>query len=155
MSGSDGHAGGMSTTMSTMRRFFAAEADYLTHGGSFAAMAECLAPDFVLYQAAHLPYGGEWHGADGFQRFMAAMREAWSSLEFFGQRFVVDGDTVVAHVEGRLRSRATGKALDTSLLMLLTFRDGLVTECRPYYLDTVAVLDALGLNSVVTDMSPA
>jgi hypothetical protein len=67
--------------MSALRRFFAAEAAYITEGADFAGMAACLALDVVMYQASHLPYGGEWHGPQGIQRFMTAMSETWLSLD--------------------------------------------------------------------------
>ncbi|MFD0362342.1 nuclear transport factor 2 family protein [Nocardia sp. GCM10030253] len=133
----------MTTTMSALRRFFAAEAAYITEGGDFTAMAACLAPSVVMYQASHLPYGGEWHGQDGIRRFMDAMSETWLSLEFLEQRFVVDGDAVVIYNVGRMRARATGRVLDTSVMQLITFRDGLICEIRPFYLDTAAVMAAV------------
>ncbi|MFQ6328453.1 nuclear transport factor 2 family protein [Nocardia sp. CWNU-33] len=133
----------MTTTMSALQRFFAAEAAYITTGGDFTGMAACLAPDVVMYQAANLPYGGAWHGRDGIERFMAAMSETWSSLEFLEQRFVVDGDAVVIYNVGRLRARTTGRVLDTSVMQLITFRDGLISEIRPFYLDTAAVMAAV------------
>jgi ketosteroid isomerase-like protein len=43
------------------------------------------------------------------------------------------------------RARATGRELETSVLQWITVRDGLVREFRPFYLDTAAVLDALGV----------
>jgi ketosteroid isomerase-like protein len=126
--------------MSALQRFFAAEAAYVSAGGDFAEMAACLATDVVMYQAANLPYGGEWHGPDGIRRFMDAMKETWLSLEFLEQRFVADGDAVVIYNVGKLRARATGRVLNTSVMQLMTFRDGLISEIRPFYLDTAAVM---------------
>ena len=96
-----------------------------------------------MYQAPGLPYGGTWRGPRGIEEFMAAMSEAWRSLEFFEQRFVVDGDAVVVLNRGRLQARATGRVLDTSVMQLITVKDGLIAEMHPFYWDTVAVADAL------------
>ncbi|MEV4498657.1 nuclear transport factor 2 family protein [Micromonospora arborensis] len=130
-----------------MRTFYAEEAAYIAAGGfgkaSFAGLAACLAPDVVMYQAEALPYGGQWRGSEGIERFMAAMSKVWQSLEFFEQRFVVDRDTVVVYNRGRLRARATGRVLDTSVMQLITVRDGLIAEIRPFYLDTAAVIETL------------
>ncbi|MFE9327116.1 nuclear transport factor 2 family protein [Nocardia sp. NPDC052278] len=133
----------MTTTRAALQNFFAAEAAYITDGAHFDAMAACLAPDVVMYQAEHLPYGGEWHGPDGIEHFMAAMSRTWASLEFLEQRFVVDGDAVVIYNRGRMLARATGRMLETSVMQLMAFRDGLITEIRPFYLDTAAVLETL------------
>lgn len=134
----------MTTTAVALQKFFAAEAAYLTEGGSFDGMATFLAPDVVMYQAENLPYGGEWHGPQGMAEFMAAMGSAWQALEFIEQRFVTEGDTTTVYSRGRLQARATGRVLDTAVMQLIIVRDGLVTEIRPFYLDTAAVLEALG-----------
>jgi ketosteroid isomerase-like protein len=138
----------MIDTWDALERFYAAEADYLAAGGpgkaDFSGMAAHLAPDVVMYQAESLPYGGTWRGHDGMERFMAAMSEAWTGLTFLERRYAVDGETVAVHNRGVLTSRATGRELETSVLQWITVRDGLVHEFRPFYLDTAAVLDALG-----------
>jgi ketosteroid isomerase-like protein len=133
--------------LEVLDRFYAEEAAYVTAGGpgraGFAGMAACLADDVVMYQAESLPYGGEWRGRQGMERFMAAFSRAWQSLEFIEQRFVSERDTVVVYNRGRLRARASGRVLDTSIMQLISVRDGLVAEFRPFYLDTAAVLEAL------------
>ncbi|MQY03450.1 nuclear transport factor 2 family protein [Actinomadura macrotermitis] len=138
----------MIDSLSALKDFFAAEAAYVTAGGpgkaDFAGMAAHLSPDVVMYQAESLPYGGAWTGPDGIERFMAAMSEAWTSLEFLEQRFAADGPVAVVRNRGVLRARATGRALETSVMQWFTFEDGLISEIRPFYLDTAAVLDVLG-----------
>jgi ketosteroid isomerase-like protein len=130
--------------LTTLKTFYADEAAYLTAGAAFDRMAACLAPDVVMYQAVGLPYGGQWRGHDGMRRFMTAMSEAWDSLEFVEQRFVADADNVAVYNRGRLRARATGRLLDTSVMQWITVRGGLISEFRPFYLDTMAVREALG-----------
>ncbi len=138
----------MDDSLSALKAFYAAEAAYLTAGGpgvaDFAGMAAHLDPEVLMYQAESLPYGGEWAGHDGIERFMAAMSEAWSSLEFLEQRSVVDGSVVVVDSRVAFRARATGRELETSVIQWITFGNGLITEFRPFYLDTAAVLAALG-----------
>ncbi|MFC9996821.1 nuclear transport factor 2 family protein [Nocardia sp. NPDC127526] len=129
--------------LDVLRGFYAAEAAYLTEGADFAGMARYLAEDVVLYQAAGLPYGGEWRGHEGIRRFIETMHEAWDALYFDEQRFVSDEHAVVAYSRVRFRARNTGRMLETSLLQWISFRDGLVTEFRPYYHDTLAVVAAL------------
>ncbi|MFD0538816.1 nuclear transport factor 2 family protein [Actinomadura luteofluorescens] len=106
-------------------------------------MAAHLAPDVVMYQAPSLPYGGTWRGHDGMERFMAVMSELWSELTFREQHYAVDGETVTVRNDCVFRARATGREVDTSVLQWITVRDGLVSEFRPFYLDTSAVLAAL------------
>ncbi|MFI0486515.1 nuclear transport factor 2 family protein [Actinomadura sp. 9N215] len=137
----------MTDALDALHGFYAAEAEYLSAGGpgkaDFGGMAAHLAPDVVMYQAEVLPYGGTWRGHDGMERFMAAMSDAWSSLAFLEQRFAVDGETVATYNRCVFQSRPTGRTLETSIMQWITVRDGLVTEFRPFYLDTSAVLAAL------------
>lgn len=133
--------------LAVLQEFYAAEAAYIAAGGmgkaSFDGLAGCLDPEVVMFQAPGLPYGGTWRGPRGIEEFMAAMSEAWQSLEFLEQRFVVDGDVVVVLNRGRLQARATGRILDTSVMQLITVKDGLITEIHPFYWDTIAVAEAL------------
>ncbi|MGI5418546.1 nuclear transport factor 2 family protein [Actinomadura luteofluorescens] len=137
----------MTDALEALERFYAAEADYLAAGGpgkgDFSVMAAHLAPDVVMYQAPSLPYGGTWRGHDGMERFMAVMSELWSELTFREQHYAVDGETVAVRNDCVFRARATGREVDTSVLQWITVRDGLVSEFRPFYLDTSAVLEAL------------
>src|SRR3954451_6864928 len=75
--------------MAVLQKFYAAEAAYIAAGGigkaSFDGLAGCLDPEVVMYQAPGLPYGGTWRGPRGIEEFMAAMSEAWQSLEFLEQ----------------------------------------------------------------------
>ncbi|MBY8863882.1 nuclear transport factor 2 family protein [Nocardia sp. CA2R105] len=129
--------------MTTLRAFYAAEAAYLTEGAEFEQMAVHLASDVVMHQASSLPYGGEWRGHEGFRKFIAAMGENWDGLWFDEQQFLSDHNRVVVYSRGRLRARSTGRTLKTSLLQWISFRDGLITEFRPYYHDTSAMLATL------------
>ncbi|WP_460719421.1 nuclear transport factor 2 family protein [Nocardia heshunensis] len=129
--------------MTTLKGFYAAEAAYLTEGAGFEEMARYLAPDVVMHQAESLPYGGLWHGRCGFRGFLEAMAAAWDGLWFDEQQFLTDGDRVVVFSRGRLRARASGRMVETSLLQWISFEDGLITEFRPYYQDTSVVLAAL------------
>ncbi|MFJ8739750.1 nuclear transport factor 2 family protein [Embleya sp. NPDC127516] len=44
---------------------------------------------------------------------------------------------------GVLTARATGRVLDTWVMQMITIRNGLITEIRPFYWDTKAVDAAL------------
>jgi ketosteroid isomerase-like protein len=135
------------SSLAVLERFYRAEAAYISAGGlgkaDFGELAECLDSEVVMYQADSLPYGGTWRGPSGIEQFMAAMSEAWQSLEFLEQKYVVDGDSVVVWNRGILCARATGRALETSVMQLMTVKNDRIAEIHPFYLDTSAVLDAL------------
>ncbi|NNH74421.1 nuclear transport factor 2 family protein [Nocardia uniformis] len=126
-----------------LENFYAAEAAYIRGDAGIEAMTDYLAADVLMAQAPALPYGGDWRGRDDFARFLTAFGDAWSALEFIEQRFVADIDTVAVYSRGRLTARASGRVLETELVQWITFRDGLITAFRPFYLDTAGVLATL------------
>ena len=133
-----------SSALRAIRRFYEAEAAYLAPGGGdFQAMAATLDVECVLYQPASLPYGGEWRGPAGFEQWMKAFGEQWTSLEVKDSRFYPDGDVVFSHSHVYATARATGRAVDWPLLQFFKVRDGKILELRPFHWDTAAMLPAL------------
>lgn len=132
--------------LTVLARFYEAELAYLAAGGpskaSFADVARHLDPEVVLHQAAGLPYGGEWRGPDGLERFFVAMSETWELFEFRKQELAVSGDSVFALTEIHARSRATGRELDFPILQRITMKDGRLAEIWPFYWDTAAIAAA-------------
>ena len=114
--------------VAAIQRFYAAEAAYLRPGGGdFAALAATLDPDCVLYQPASLPYGGEWRGPRGFERWLRAFGEAWSSLEVRDSEFYPVGNMVFSRSHVDAVARATGQPADWLLLQFFRVRDGCAT----------------------------
>lgn len=133
-----------SEAFDTLMRFYAAETAYLApDGGDFSVIAETLDSDCVLFQPASLPYGGEWRGPAGFEAWMKAFSEQWSSLEVLDPQFYPTDDVVVSHSHIRAVARATGTAIDWPLLQLFRIRRGRILELRPFHWDTAAMLPAL------------
>ena len=64
--------------------------------------AATLHPQIVMIQADSLPSGGQWHGREGFERWMRAFGEAWSSASATDVRFFEHDDTVVVVAQTRL-----------------------------------------------------
>ena len=126
--------------------FYEAEQRYVAAGGAkagadFSEMAAHLHPDVVGRQGPTVPYPGDWHGAEGFQRFFALFSETWSSLELSDIQYF-EGETGLA-IQMRMQatSVATGKRLDTMVGHFLTFEDGLIREFNVYYRDPVHVAE--------------
>ncbi|MFI0450620.1 nuclear transport factor 2 family protein [Actinomadura sp. 6N118] len=137
----------MSDSLAVLEAFYAAETEYVAGRADFSGMAAHLDPGVVMYQAECLLYGGEWSGHEGFERFMGEMSRAWSSLEMLEQRFAVDGNAVAVYNRVVFRARESGRELETSVMQWIGFKDGLITEVRPFYLDTRAVLEVLRARS--------
>lgn len=107
--------------------------------GDAQAMEALMTPDFVLRQADGLPYGGVYRGAEGWRQFLLRLGQTWSSLVPGRMTLVGEGPQFGVMADISLTSRATGKALNTSVFELWTMRDGKLAEIRPFYWDTAAV----------------
>ena len=130
--------------LANIQRFYAAEATYLAPGGgNFQALAATLDPECVLHQPASLPYGGDWHGPAGFERWLKAFGEQWASLEVKDSRFYPVGDMVFSRSHVYAVARATGRAVDWPLLQFFRVRDDKILELHPFHWDTAAMLPAL------------
>lgn len=113
-------------------RFLAALA-----AGDFDAVGAMLDPDFLLEEAAGLPYAGTYRGVDGWRALSKAIVATWGGfrariLEFPGET----ADTLVVRLAISGRSRKTGTPFESTVLELWRFRDGRLREIVPYYWDT-------------------
>jgi len=135
---------GPDEALATLMRFYEAETAYLAPGGGdFSVIAATLDPECVLYQPASLPYGGEWRGPAGFEAWMKAFGEQWSSLEVWDPQFYPSGDVVVSRSQVRAVARATGRQIEWPLLQFFRIRNARILELRPFHWDTAAMLPAL------------
>ena len=125
--------------LATLSQFYEAEAAYLSSGdGDFSAIAVTLDPECVIYQPASLTYAGEWRGHVGFEAWMKAFAQQWSSLDVKYAEVYPSGDVVVSRSHVYATAKKTGKHLDWPLLQFFKFRQGIL-ELRPFYWDTAAL----------------
>ena len=130
--------------ITVIQRFYEAEAAYLIpRGGDFEALAATLDPDCVLHQPASLPYGGEWRGPAGFERWLKAFGAQWSSLEVKGSDFYPVDDVVFSRSHVYAVARVSHQAVDWPLLQFFRMRGAKILELRPFHWDTAAMLPAL------------
>ncbi len=139
----------MVSTRETLGRFYEAGNAYMrADAPDFAAVAPTLDPDCLLRQPASLPYGGEWRGHAGFERWVRAFRETWSALSVRDpQVFDTDDPGVVF---SRSDVRATGRQANWPLLQQVEVRDGRIRVLQPFHWDTVAILAALQARRVAS-----
>jgi ketosteroid isomerase-like protein len=133
------------SAIAVLQRFYEAETAYLeSDPRDFAVIAATLHPDCAMHQPDSLPYAGQWHGHEGFERWMAAFSEVWSSLTVTDPSFFPSGsDVVFVRSTVQATARASGAQLSWPLLQMITVRDGLILEIQPFYWDTAAIVAAL------------
>ena len=128
----------------TLKRFYEAESAYLApDGGDFSGVAATLDQDCVIVQPKSLPYGGEWRGHSGFEAWMKAFAEQWSSLQVKNAELYPNGDVIVSKSHVYAVAKSTGRDADWPLLQFFRVRNGKIVELRPFHWDTASMLEAL------------
>lgn len=115
-----------------VRRFYA-----VMEEGNFDALHGMVHEDFVFYNQVDVPR----LGVDGLVNAEKKNFEAFESFRFPIEALVAEGDKVAAYMvfEGKgYRSDvfgvpASGKDLRISMMMLLTFKDGKISEKRAHF----------------------
>lgn len=96
-------------------------------------------PDFVLYEAECLPFGGEWRGKDALQRCAAAMYGTWAEAKV-DIHDITGGDSwAVTVLTLTMTSKRTGETFSQTVNEAGIFEDGLLKELRIHYFDAAEV----------------
>lgn len=128
-----------------LKRFIQAEAEYFAGEYDEFPAEHYLDPGFVLYEPESMPYGGTWHGHDGFRRFLQAMDRTWSRMGPIEPPDLVEhGHTVVVLATLDARCRDTGHVVQPPVCQVVRVRDGRLLEARMFYWDTQEINTALG-----------
>jgi ketosteroid isomerase-like protein len=95
--------------------------------------------DFVIRQPPTLPYGGDYHGPDGFVEMFTRLTRMVLP-EPLGPRTVRDaGDRVLLHDTVRFTWRASGQSVVTDVAEVHKVRDGKMIEIDIYHKSPEAV----------------
>ena len=97
----------------------------------------------VTAEAPGLPYGGDYIGGDGFISLFAAIAKDFDLTVNSWTVTDTAGDGVLAEMTATLRAKRSGRSLDTRVMELYTFADGLLTSIDVFYKDTKAIADLL------------
>jgi hypothetical protein len=108
----------------------------------FPALMANLSPAIEAEQSELVPWGGTYHGLDGFGEFMSNLT-TYVDTEVIPEEFVEAGDTIVVIGRSRGSVKATGRAFDIRTVHVWKLRDGKVVALS-VYLDTPAMLESLG-----------
>ena len=101
--------------------------------GEFEEAKELLAPEFVVHEPRELPYGGEYHGFDGFLDLLKRLTAVAEIAPVTTPEFAAAGDRVMVRMIGRFTSPTSGRSVDTGVLELVSFHDGRIAELDVFY----------------------
>ncbi len=135
------------TPKDALLRFYEAEANYMKafqeNGvANFDEMRETLAPDVVLHQSPDLPFGGDYVGYDGYERWAVTMGSIFDKLEVTEREFFERADKVMVVCRFITRSRINGSVQDLPMVQVVTVRNGKIVDFRPFYWNAPAYVAA-------------
>ena len=106
-------------------------------------LAEAVTHDFEMVQPETLPWGGVFHGHDGFRAFADRFREHVDGPWADPDEFLDAGDAIVVCGRMRGKARKTGTAFEVPFVHVWSLSMGMPARIR-IYLDTALFLEALG-----------
>lgn len=103
--------------------------------------------NIVIREASSLPYGGEFHGAEGALKHAQGYRKVWDNLQSFARqkmdaKILDAGDYII--VLWRQRAAKSNRSFDSSAASVYKLRDGKIVESEMFQ-DTAAILEFLNL----------
>lgn len=111
-----------------------------------AAIEATLAYDsLVVIEPDGLPYGGTYSGVEGFRDLSTKVAASWKRARLVDVHLAGAGNRVFAHYIFSAISRGTGQEVAVPIVEVLEVRDGKIVSIRPFYWDTYAVREVLGL----------
>ena len=137
----------MRSPRQTLEAFYKAEAAYMLakasgKEASFDHIAATLAPDVVLHQSPDLPFGGEYVGHKQYERWAVGMSAIFDKLEVTEQEWFESDEKVVVICRFKTRSRINGSSQTLPMAQVVTVKDGMITDFRPFYWDVPAYINA-------------
>ncbi len=108
------------------------------------AVAARVHPEFTVYEAECLPFGGEWTGPDALQRVATAMYGTWAKA-VVDIHEIVGGETwAVVVLSLTMTSKKTGRTFTQTVNEAGRFEGGLLKDLRIHYFDAAEVAAEAG-----------
>lgn len=103
--------------------------------GDFELMKSYLHPEVFVTEADCLPYPGVHRGPDAYIQLVDKVVNTWDDLELSVNAMADVGDMVMVVSEFAGKNKA-GVAFNMPMTEVFYFKDGKISEVRPYYFDT-------------------
>lgn len=103
-------------------------------------------PSFVMYEDEGMPYGGTFHGYEGFRKVQHTVYSTWRDHAVENICFLEDADQEHMCMVMRLAGRP-GKSddwVEAIVNEVWTVRDGKAVEARVWYFDTKRLAPLIG-----------
>lgn len=108
--------------------------------GNLEACLRSFHPDSEIYEPERLPYAGRYRGPEGFAQLAGKVAELFE-FEIHNVGAHAIGDRVVGILDATFVSHTTGKRLDTKVIEIYQFTDGLISFADIFPKDTRAIYE--------------
>lgn len=105
----------------------------------WAKVESLMHPDFVLYEAECLPFGGEWRGKDALKRCAVAMYSTWAEAKVEIHDFTGGDSHAVTVLTLTMTSKRTGETFSQTVNECGHFENGLMRSLTIHYFDAAEV----------------
>jgi ketosteroid isomerase-like protein len=95
-----------------------------------------LSEDFVLKQAASLPYAGEYVGVSGLNDFFKKFSAFWKEFKTLTTDYYSSGNRVFAISKVRGVVLKTAKIIEIEMIQVYVIDNQKLTSAQPFYFDT-------------------
>lgn len=116
-----------------------------TKGGSVDTWLELVGDDIAFGSLAQgdarIAFTAPRSGRDDVRSYLESLNRDWQMVSFDMDRYVADGDTIVALGHCAFTNRQTGKTAETRKADVWTFRDGKAVSFYEFY-DTASLYAA-------------
>jgi len=118
------------------------------HAGRWDIVKPYVSDRLVLHVPPGLPFGGDYHGWQGYVDILKAIGTFFTDIKAAGTReFATVGDKVVVIGALSCRIAANGKPITFPLTDIWELQDGKVVEITAFYYDTKAIADLAATQS--------
>lgn len=100
---------------------------------------EYLHEELVVHEDPSLPFGGDWHGPEGFVELMYKIKDFFPGFAFQLDD-LVSNDVDKLAFKGRLTGNTAGGPFDIGIVEFWTLRDGKVVDILPIWQDIINLM---------------
>jgi ketosteroid isomerase-like protein len=109
--------------------------------GRYDVIRGYIADNYVCNLPIGLPYGGDFHGWNGYTEVFKNIVDFFSEIAFGPNEYIGGEDKVVvlSRLKGKLKR--SGKDIDMPLVEVWTLHAGMVSNIMAFYYDTKLICD--------------
>jgi ketosteroid isomerase-like protein len=111
-------------------------------GGQLDVIEPLFAKDFVLYESPGLPFGGTYHGWQGYKDVLGKIKLTLKDSKHIDREFVaIDDSRVLVHFGLDAKIVKNDQHVEMPIAAIWTVKNGQIVEIRPFFFDTKKIAD--------------